>query len=217
MSDFIQFMSYRYMDILELIIQHLQITGFSVLLAVSVGVPTGIWITRHEKLAKGVLNTANVFQTLPSLALFGLIIPFMGIGYTPSVFVLFLYALLPIIKNTYIGINSVDDATIDAGKGMGMTDLQILRMVEIPVSLPVIMGGIRISTVINIGTATLAALIGAGGLGDMIFKGISMNNTNMILAGAIPTAILALVVDSGLGLVEDKLTPKGLKKSDRSE
>jgi osmoprotectant transport system permease protein len=209
---FIEFLSYRYMELLGLAVQHLKITALSVLLAVLIGVPTGILITRYKKTANIVLNIVNIFQTLPSMALFGLIIPIMGIGYKPSVFVLFLYALLPIIKNTYIGINSVDESTIDAGKGMGMTDGQILTMVEIPMSLPVIMGGIRISTVINIGTATLAAFIGAGGLGEMIFKGISMNNQNMILAGALPTAILALAVDSGLGVFEKILTPKGLKK-----
>lgn len=209
MSEFLEFLSYRSGDILRLTTQHLQITAMSISFAVVIGVPIGILITRKRNIAEFILGFANVFQTLPSLALFGLIIPILGIGYKPSVFVLFLYALLPIIKNTYLGISGVDPAVIDAGKGMGMTDSQILRMVEIPLSLPVIMGGIRISTVINIGTATLAALIGAGGLGDMIFKGISLNNSNMILAGAIPTALLALLVDALLGKVEKKLVPKG--------
>ncbi len=209
MSEFLEFLSYRSGDILRLTSQHLQITAMSISFAVVIGVPIGIMITRKRNIAEFILGFANVFQTLPSLALFGLIIPILGIGYKPSVFVLFLYALLPIIKNTYLGISGVDPAVIDAGKGMGMTDSQILRMVEIPLSLPVIMGGIRISTVINIGTATLAALIGAGGLGDMIFKGISLNNSNMILAGAIPTALLALLVDALLGKVEKKLVPKG--------
>lgn len=209
MSEFLEFLSYRSGDILRLTTQHLQITAMSISFAVVIGVPIGIMITRKRNIAEFILGFANVFQTLPSLALFGLIIPILGIGYKPSVFVLFLYALLPIIKNTYLGISGVDPAVIDAGKGMGMTDSQILRMVEIPLSLPVIMGGIRISTVINIGTATLAALIGAGGLGDMIFKGISLNNSNMILAGAIPTALLALLVDALLGKVEKKLVPKG--------
>lgn len=211
MGEFLEFLSYRIGDIGILILQHLQITALSITLAILIGVPIGIMITRKRKIANLVLGFANIFQTLPSLALFGLIIPLLGIGYKPSVFVLFLYALLPIIKNTYIGITSVDPAVIDAGKGMGMTDYQILRMVEVPLSLPIIMGGIRISTVINIGTATLAALIGAGGLGDMIFKGISLNNSYMILAGAIPTALLALTVDSVLGKVEEKLVPKGLR------
>lgn len=210
MSEFLQFLSYRIGDIGSLTIEHLKITAMSISLAILIGVPVGILITRKRKIANVVLGVANVFQTLPSLALFGLIIPFLGIGYKPSVFVLFLYALLPIIKNTYLGITSVDPAIIDAGKGMGMTDYQILRMVEIPMSLPVIMGGIRISTVINIGTATLAALIGAGGLGDLLFKGISLNNSNMILAGAIPTALLAIFVDTALGWVEKRLVPKGM-------
>jgi osmoprotectant transport system permease protein len=211
MGEFLQFLSYRLGDIGELTIEHLQITAMSISFAVMIGVPTGIIITRKRKIANLVLGFANVFQTLPSLALFGLIIPILGIGYKPSVFVLFLYALLPIIKNTYLGITGVDPAVIDAGKGMGMTSYQVLRMVEVPLSLPVIMGGIRISTVINIGTATLAALIGAGGLGDMIFKGISLNNSSMILAGAIPTAFLALTVDALLGKVEKQLVPKGLR------
>jgi osmoprotectant transport system permease protein len=211
MSEFLQFLSYRIGDIGKLGLQHLQITAMSISFAVLIGVPIGILITRKKSIADLILGFANVFQTLPSLALFGLIIPILGIGYKPSVFVLFLYALLPIIKNTYLGITGVDPAVIDAGKGMGMTDFQILRMVEVPLSLPVIMGGIRISTVINIGTATLAALIGAGGLGDLIFKGISLNNSNMILAGAIPTALLALTVDALLGRLEQKLVPRGLR------
>ncbi len=211
MRAFLEFLSYRIEDIGKLTLEHLQITAMSISFAIIIGVPIGIFITRRRSLADLVLGFANVFQTLPSLALFGLIIPFLGIGYKPSVFVLFLYALLPIIKNTYLGITGVDPAVIDAGKGMGMTDFQILRMIEVPLSLPVIMGGIRISTVINIGTATLAALIGAGGLGDLIFKGISLNNSNMILAGAIPTALLALMVDTLLGKVEQRLVPKGLR------
>jgi len=212
MSAFMEFLSYRIGDIGRLLLQHLQITGMSITFAILIGVPIGIMITRKRNIADMVLGFTNVFQTLPSLALFGLIIPILGIGYKPSVFVLFLYALLPIIKNTYLGIAGVDPAAIDAGKGMGMTDFQILTMVEIPLSLPVIMGGIRISTVINIGTATIAALIGAGGLGDLIFKGISMNNTHMILAGAVPTALLAISVDWLLGKVENALVPKGISQ-----
>ncbi|MCK9175882.1 MAG: ABC transporter permease [Desulforhopalus sp.] len=208
--NFFEYVIMQKAEILTLTLRHLEITGMSVLMAVAIGVPVGIMITRFKKSAGIVLGIANIFQTLPSLALFGLIIPIMGIGYTPSVFVLFLYALLPIIKNTYLGIDSVDPAIIDAGKGMGMTDGQILGTIEIPLSLPVIMGGVRISTVINIGTATIAALIGAGGLGDLIFKGISMNNTNMILAGAIPTALLAIGADYLLGWMERRLTPTGV-------
>jgi osmoprotectant transport system permease protein len=209
--DFLQFLKYRGPEIFKLTGEHMKITGVAVLLAILVGVPLGIYITKNKKVSSVILSTANVFQTLPSLALFGLIIPIMGIGFKPAIFVLFLYALLPIIKNTYIGINNIDSSIIEAGRGMGMTKTQILTMVEIPLALPIIMGGIRISTVINIGTATIAALIGAGGLGDFIFKGISMGNNHLILAGAIPTALLAISVDFILGIVEKKLTPQGLR------
>lgn len=211
-ASLFEFLMERYPDILQLIGQHIEITGIAVLLAIAIGVPIGIFITRYRNVAGYVLATANVFQTLPSLALFGLVIPFLGVGLVPSVFVLFLYALLPIIKNTYIGIINVDPAAIEAGRGMGMKSYQILYMVEIPLALPVIMGGIRISTVINIGTATIASLIGAGGLGDFIFKGISMYNNNYLLAGAIPTALLALSADAILGYIEYHITPKGLRE-----
>jgi len=208
--NFFQFVASRYEELLGLTLQHIQITGLAVLLAIVLGVPVGIWISKNKKIRSPILSIANIFQTIPSLALFGLIIPLLGTGYVPSVFVLFLYALLPIIKNTFIGINSVDEAIIDAGRGMGMTSKQILTKVEIPLALPVIMGGIRISTVINIGTATIAALIGAGGLGEMIFKGISMASNNMVLAGAVPTALLAIFIDKLLGMFETKLTPEGI-------
>lgn len=206
-----EFIKNNYQEILKLIGQHLQITFAAVLLAIAIGVPIGILITRKQKVAKFVIGIANIFQTLPSLALFGLIIPIMGIGIIPSIFVLFLYALLPIIKNSYIGITNVSPSSIEAGRGMGMKGYQILFMVEIPLALPVIMGGIRISTVINIGTATIASLIGAGGLGDYIFKGISMYDNNYLLSGAIPTALLALMIDAILGSIEKLLTPKGIK------
>ncbi len=209
--NFFEFFTYRLDEIGEALVKHIQITAMAVGLAILIGVPLGILITKKKKLANIVINITNTFQTLPSLALFGLIIPILGIGLVPSVFVLFLYALLPIIKNTYIGINNVDLASIEAGRGMGMKKSQILTMVEIPLALPVIMGGIRISTVINIGTATIAALIGAGGLGDFIFKGISMNSNNMILTGAVPTALLAISVDFILGKIEKALVPKGIK------
>lgn len=211
-TSFGEFLSKHYKEIFKLVGQHLEITGIAVAVAILIGVPIGILISKYKKAAKYVMGIANIFQTIPSLALFGLIIPLLGIGVLPSVFVLFLYALLPIIKNTYIGITNVDPAAIEAGKGMGMKSYQILGMVEVPLALPVIMGGIRISTVINIGTATIASLIGAGGLGDYIFKGISMVNTNFLLAGAIPTALLALGVDALLGLLEKSITPKGVKK-----
>jgi osmoprotectant transport system permease protein len=209
--DLIRFMVAHADDIFSALVQHMKITGIAVAFAVLIGVPIGLWISKKQNIAGFVLGVANIMQTIPSLALFGLIIPIMGIGFKPSVFVLLLYALMPIIKNTYIGITTVDPAVIEAGRGMGMTRMQILKMIEVPLSLPMIMGGIRISTVINIGTATIAALIGAGGLGDFIFRGISMADNQMILTGAIPTALLALFMDSLLNFVEIKLTPKGMK------
>ncbi|SDY27176.1 ABC transporter permease [Tindallia californiensis] len=210
--SFLEFFMNRFPDVISQTITHLQITGLAVFLAVLIGVPVGIFITRNKLLARNVLGFANIMQTLPSLALFGLMIPIMGIGFNLAVFVLFLYALLPIIKNAYTGIVGVDDSLIESGRGMGMTNTQLLWMVQIPLALPVIMAGIRIATVINIGTATIAALIGAGGLGSFIFRGISMGNNNLILTGAIPAAILALVVDWILGLVEHRITPKGVRK-----
>lgn len=194
-------------EIISKTIEHMQITLTAVLLAVLIGVPLGIIVSRNKKLGDGILTVANIFQTIPSLAMFGFIIPIPiigGIGYRPAVIVLFLYALLPIIKNTFIGIKSVDESITESAKGVGMTPMQILFMISLPLSFPVIMGGIRVATVINIGTTTIAALIGAGGLGDFIFRGISMSDNSIILAGAIPTTILALGIDYLLGLIENK-------------
>lgn len=197
--------------ILRLLLQHLQLTGIAVSLAILVGVPLGIAITRVKPLADPVLGITSIFQTIPSIALFGVLIPFMGIGIKPAIVVLFLYALLPIIKNTYTGIKGVSPFMIDAGLGMGMTSFQVLRMVELPQSLPVIMAGVRIATVINIGTTTIAAYIGAGGLGQLIFTGIQLVRNDMIIAGAVPAALLALAADRLLGYVEYRLTPVGLR------
>lgn len=198
-------------NIIRLTIEHLQITGISIITAIVIGVPLGIIVTRYKRLADPILASANIFQTIPSIAFFGILIPFMGIGKETAILVLFLYALLPIIKNTYTGINEVSSSLIDAGRGMGMTNFQILRMVELPQSLAVIMAGVRIATVINIGSATIAAYIGAGGLGELIFKGIQMYRNDMILVGAILAALLAVVADKLLGYVEHKLTPRGMK------
>jgi len=198
--------------IFGLILEHLQLTGTAILTAIIIGVPLGIVITRYKRLAGPILAISSIFQTIPSIAFFGILIPFLGIGKKTAILVLFLYALLPIVKNTYTGINEVSDFMIDAGRGMGMTNIQILRMVELPQSLSVIMAGVRIATVINIGTTTIAAYIGAGGLGKLIFTGIQMYRNEMILAGAIPAALLAIIADKLLGYIELRLTPKGLNK-----
>ncbi len=210
--SFFEYFYGRLPEVMTQTIRHLQITGMAVFLAILIGIPLGILITRNRRAANLILGVANIMQTIPSLALFGLLIPFLGIGRPLAVFVLFLYALLPIIKNTYTGIKGVDDALTEAGRGMGMTNLQLLTMVEIPLALPVMMAGVRIATTINIGTATIAALIGAQGLGSFIFRGISMGNNNLILTGALPAAALALLVDWLMGLFELYLTPKGMRR-----
>jgi len=205
-----QFILERRAEVLQRTVEHIQLSGISVLLAVCVGVPLGIMLTRKKGLTMPVVGVVNVVQTIPSLALLGFLIPLLGIGFKPAILALFLYSLLAIIKNTIAGINQVDRSIIEAGMGMGMTNLQILLKLELPLSVPVILSGIRIATVACIGIATLCAAVGAGGLGQFIFRGISMVNSNMILAGAIPAALLALLFDFILLRAEKYLTPRGV-------
>lgn len=182
---------------------HVGLTFISLLLSIIIGIPTGIWISRKKQWSGTVLGIAGILQTIPSIALLGFMIPLLGIGAKPAIVALMLYAFLPIIRNTYTGINGVNAAVTDAAKGMGMTSSQILFKVELPLAMPVILAGIRTATVINVGVATLAAYIAAGGLGEFIFGGIALNNTNMILAGAIPAALLAIVFDFLLAKVQE--------------
>ncbi|SNC63866.1 osmoprotectant transport system permease protein [Hymenobacter gelipurpurascens] len=179
-------------------LQHIGLTAASLLLGVLLGVPLGLLVTRRPRLAPWVLGTASILQTIPSIALLGFLIPLLGIGPGPAIFALFLYALLPIVRNTVTGIQGVDAAVVDAGRGLGFTDAQVLRRIELPLALPVLFAGIRTAAVINVGVATLAAYIAAGGLGEFIFGGIALNNPAMILAGAIPAAALALAFDAAL-------------------
>ncbi|MDF7811346.1 ABC transporter permease/substrate-binding protein [Hymenobacter sp. YC55] len=183
-------------------VQHIGLTAASLLLGVAVGVPLGLLLTRRPRLAPWVLGAAGVLQTIPSIALLGFLIPAMGIGPVPAIFALFLYALLPIVRNTVTGIRGVDAGVVEAARGLGFTDGQLLRRVELPLALPVLLAGIRTAAVINVGVATLAAYVAAGGLGEFIFGGIALNNPVMILAGAIPAAALALVFDAALGGVQ---------------
>jgi osmoprotectant transport system permease protein len=195
--------------LLDQTLQHTGLTFISLLLAILIGVPLGIIISRRTKLAGMVLGVAGVLQTIPSIALLGFMIPVLGIGPRPAIVALFLYALLPIIRNTYTGIINVDRHIKEAAIGLGMSDRQTLLKVEIPLAMPVILAGIRIATVINVGVATLAAYIAAGGLGEFIFGGISLNNTNMILAGAIPAALLALLFDFLLSRLQHMTLKRG--------
>lgn len=201
-SGFFEFVRQQYPKLLEQTVVHIGLTFISLFFAMVVGISLGILISRQRRLAGGVLGVAGVLQTIPSIALLGFMIPILGIGAKPAIAALFLYALLPIIRNTYTGITGVNPIVMDAARGMGMRGGQILFRVQLPLAMPVIMAGIRTATVINVGVATLAAYIAAGGLGEFIFGGIALNNTNMILAGAIPAALLALVLDWLLSLLQ---------------
>ena len=197
-----EFMHQQSAKLLQQTIQHIGLTFISLLIAVIIGVPLGIYISRNKKAAGIVLGAAGVLQTIPSIALLGFLIPLLGIGPIPAITALFLYALLPVIRNTYTGIDGVDPGVKEAALAMGMTATQRLFRVDLVLAFPVIMAGIRTATVINVGVGTLAAYIAAGGLGEFIFGGIALNNTNMILAGAIPAALLAIVLDFLLSLVQ---------------
>jgi len=205
-----QFIVLNYNEVLRVTLEHLWMVVGSIFLAVVVGIPLGILITRWPGLDKPVLGTANIIQTIPSLALFGFLLPVPWIGARAdrlAILALSLYALLPLIRNTYAGIKGVDRSVVEAGRGMGMTDRQLLFQVELPLALGVIIAGVRVATVICVGLATIAAAIGAGGLGEYIFRGLAMVNNQLILAGAIPAAALALLADVSLGWLERRLSP----------
>lgn len=197
-------------QIVQAVGQHLYLTFFSLLLGVIIAVPLGILLTRFQRLAGPVIAIVSVFQTIPSLVFFALVLPFLGIGVRPAVIVLLIYSLLPILRNTYLGVRSVDASLIDAARGQGMNSWQILFMVELPLSAPVIVAGIRLAAIYLVSWATIAALIGAGGLGDLIFAGIDNYDQNLLLAGAIPCALLALIIGYLFGIVRRLVTPRGL-------
>lgn len=206
-----QFLLQNHTEVLELTGEHLWLVGVSTIFAVLIGIPLGILITRRPTLNKPILGGANIIQTIPSLALFGFLLPAPWIGERAdrlAILALTLYALLPLIRNTYTGIKGVDRSIVEAARGMGMTDAQVLWQVELPLALGVIIAGVRVAAVISIGLATIAAAIGAGGLGEYIFRGLAMVNNSVILAGAIPAALLALMADVGLGWLEKRLSPR---------
>ncbi|NCD68652.1 ABC transporter permease/substrate-binding protein [Mucilaginibacter agri] len=205
-----EFMQQQSDKLLTQTMEHIGLTFIALLLAIIVGLPLGIFIARKQKLSGIVLGIAGVLQTIPSIALLGFMIPVLGIGPKPAIAALLIYALLPVIRNTFTGITGVDATIKEAAQAMGMSKGQILARVELPLAMPVILAGIRTAAVINVGVATLASLIAAGGLGEFIFGGISLNNTNMILAGAIPAALLAIIFDFLLSLLQ-KLNAKKLK------
>ncbi len=195
----------------KILIEHLVLIFVSLFFALCFSIPIGIWSARNASVEKIVFSLVNTLQTVPSIALLGLLIPLLGIGFVPAVSALFLYSLLPLIRNTFEGIRNVDRTYIEASAGMGLNAWQILIFVQIPLALPVILAGVRTATVIVVGTATLAAFIGAGGLGDPIFRGIATLDSRLIFLGAIPACLLAIILDTGVAFVENLVISKGLK------
>src|SRR5215216_3478225 len=217
--DLIRFFIDKRDEVLRLALEHMLLVAVAIGAAILIGIPVGILLTRRARLARPVLAITGVLQTIPSLALFGFLIPLLGaygIGRVPAIIALFLYSLLPIIRNTFAGISGVDPAVREAARGMGMTNWQMLTEVEFPLALSVIIAGLRVATVISIGTATIAAAIGAGGLGTYIFRGLRTIDRTLILAGAVPAAIMALGADFTLGWVEKSLAPGAKRRANKS-
>ncbi|WP_336804382.1 glycine betaine/carnitine/choline/choline sulfate ABC transporter permease OpuCB [Bacillus subtilis] len=191
--------------------EHLYISLIAVVLGIIVAVPLGVALTRMKKGAGAVIGFVNIVQTLPSLAILAFFIPLLGVGKVPAIVALFFYSVLPILRNTYTGIKGVNKNLLESGKGIGMTGLEQIRLVEIPLAIPIIMAGIRTSTIYLIGWATLASFIGGGGLGDYIFIGLNLYQPEYIIGGAVPVTILAIIIDYVLAVTERKVTPKGLQ------
>jgi osmoprotectant transport system permease protein len=194
-------------DILDLSAEHLWLVGAAMFFAVLIGLPAGVWIARRERWRQTFLTFANVMQTVPSLALFGFLIPIPligGIGKRTAIVALVLYALLPILRNTVAGLLSIDPAVRESAIAMGMTNRQLLRIVELPLAARTVLAGIRVATVTTVGTATIAAAVGAGGLGVFIFRGIASVDSAQLLAGAVPAALMALILDGGIGWIEKR-------------
>lgn len=190
--------------------QQIYISAISLALGIIVAVPLSVILMKFPRTAKVVIAVASMLQTIPALALLAMMIPFFGVGRVPAIVALFLYSLMPILRNTYVGLMDVNADTIDSARGLGMTELQLILKVDIPLAMPVIMAGIRLSAIYVIAWATLASYIGAGGLGDFIFNGLSLYQPDLIFGGTIPVIILALLTDYLLGKLEKKITPKGI-------
>src|SRR5262245_2061991 len=211
MTSLIHFWLTHQQEVATLLAEHILLVAISTMVAVAIGVPLAIFATRRPRLAAPLVGIANVVQTVPSLAMFGFLLPVPligGVGARAALAVLVLYALLPIVRSTIVGITGIDRSIRDAGIAMGMTPRELLRQVELPLALPSIVAGVRVAAVGGVGSATIAAAIGAGGLGQYIYRGLSMVDSTVILAGAIPAAILALIVDGALIWLERQLSPR---------
>lgn len=208
LQTFIEFIFERRIELLDNTLEHLFLTGVSTFIAVLIGIPLGILAYRSLLFQRIVIPTASIIQTIPSLAMLAFLLPILGIGVTPALTALILYALLPVIRNTYTGMAEIPEDIIEAADGLGFTDWQRLWIIEIPLATPVIIAGVRTTAVICVGIATLSAFIGAGGLGEFINRGLSVNSTYLILLGAIPSALLALLLDWMIGWIETKLSWK---------
>lgn len=214
MSTITHFFAENGENLVRLIWEHLYISAISVSLGVLFAVPIGIWLTRiNDRVADLMIGFVSILQSLPSLALLTLMIPLIGVGQVPAIVALFIYSLMPIMRNTYAGIQSVDEGMVDAAKGMGMTTIQLLQKVELPQAAPIIMAGIRLSTTYVIAWTTLASFIGAGGLGDFIFNGLNLYIPELIIGGTIPVTVIALLADFLLSRLEQKVTPINLRES----
>jgi len=209
LSQLVYYFSHNGMYVLSQFNQTFLVSIYGVLLGAIVGIPLGIWISQYRRLSPVIIGIANVIQTIPSLAMLSILMLGLGLGQTTVIVTVFLYSLLPIIKNTYTGMLSVDADVLDAGKGMGMTRLQVMTTIRIPLSLSVIIAGIRNALVIGIGITVIGSFIGSGGLGDIIVRGTNATNGGaIILAGALPTALMAIITDLVLSFIEKRLTPK---------
>ncbi|AKL86374.1 MULTISPECIES: ABC transporter permease [Bacillus] len=211
MNQFIDFLQTNGGEMLYKTWEHLYISIIAVILGILVAVPLGVVLARMKKGAGTIIGIVNIVQTLPSLAILAFFIPLLGVGKVPAIVALFFYSVLPILRNTYTGIQGVNKNLLESGKGIGMTGWEQIRLVELPLAVPIIMAGIRTSTIYLIGWATLASFIGGGGLGDYIFIGLNLYQPEYIIGGAVPVTILAIIIDYLLAVTERKVTPKGLQ------
>ncbi|EKF35493.1 MULTISPECIES: ABC transporter permease [Bacillus] len=211
MDQIIDFLEKNGGELLTKMWEHLYISLIAVVLGIIVAVPLGVILTRMKRGAGVVIGVVNIFQTLPSLAILAFFIPILGVGKIPAIVALFFYSVLPILRNTYAGVQGVNKNLLESGKGIGMTTWEQIRLVELPLAIPIIMAGVRTSTIYLIGWTTLAAFIGGGGLGDYILIGLQLYQPEYIIAGAIPVTILAVIIDFSLMKLEKKVTPEGLK------